>query len=581
MELSWISLLLILALAAMPVEAVDCPSYQHKRSDRVPIVKDMVNPTPLADDFELPMPCGAKLIFRLVCVPAQYLFDDLQLEIGCTDCGRSGQSFMDSKHLTALAGAFRLEDLPAVWRDQVAGIAGSGDYRCLLPGDGTTGSLYYFIGKYEVSNYQWQVVMNQDCPGWDATYTSEDPRPKTNVSWFEAVDFTRRYTEWLLKNDPRTLPELAAGRRAFIRLPTEAEWEYAARGGQRVTPSQISTEAFFPLQDRPLADYAFYTETGAAKSPEKLAWIGTRCANPLGLFDTAGNAAEMMLDPFRFSLDSRLHGAAGGFVIKGGSYLKHRFEIMPGRREEMPFFLDQGSFRSADLGFRVLLSAIITPASRSQLLKGQWTAIHPQSRTVSTDADSAASPESLVADLERLANGSADGTGKEKFDQIRDYIHKTTALRAEKEVEVAKALIWKALFAAESIVTTATRCKQFQNELEMLGGIEKEKLPESEFESLKSNIEDLDRQLDTCDASLDQLAASYLLSLENSRKYPASLLQRQLKLMSEALGADAAVSVNLTRRLAIFRNHLLLLSSPTQPLSSEKIFADLLPIDEQ
>ena len=52
----------------------------------------------------------------------------------------------------------------------------------------------------------------------------------------------------------------------------------------------------------------------------------------------------MLFEAFRFSIGSRLHGAIGGFVIKGGSYRKGRAEIMPGRREEMPFFLETGEF---------------------------------------------------------------------------------------------------------------------------------------------------------------------------------------------------------------------------------------------
>ncbi len=564
--------LLLTLLLVPPAGAVDCPAYQHKRSDRVPIVKDMVNPTPLPGDFELPMPCGAKLILRLVCIPAVYLFDDLQLELGCTDCGRARESFMDARHRAALAGALRLEDLPSAWQEKAVAAAEGGGV-CPLPGDGTIGSLYYFIGKYEISNYQWQVVMQRDCPGWDATYTAEDPRPRTDVSWFEAVDFTRRYTEWLLKNRPGALPRLADGRRAFIRLPTESEWEYAARGGQQVDAGYIDQEAFFPLQDRPLSDYAIFTETGAAKSPEKLAWIGTRCANPLGIFDTAGNAAEMTLDLFRFSVDARLHGAAGGFVIKGGSFRKHRPEIMPGRREEMPFFIDQGSYRSRDLGFRVVLAAIVTPASRADLLRKQWAALHPAAAAAGASTEAAVTPDALVADLEKLGQGA--GPDREKVSLLRDYIRKTAGLQTEKEAEAARALIWKALFTAESIVTATSRCRQLRNELDMLGGIEKEKLPESEFESLKENIADLNRRLSDCAALTDQLTTAYFSDLEEIRKAPEALVQRQMALVSGSLAAYQGVGPEPARRLAQLKSHLALLATAPQTVSVEKILRDL------
>jgi hypothetical protein len=134
----------------------------------------------------------------------------------------------------------------------------------------------------------------------------------------------------------------------------------------------MNQEEFFPLGDRPLGDFAVFTDREAAKLPERLAWIGSKDPNPAGLFDTAGNAAEMVLDPFRFSIDNRLHGAAGGIVIKGGSFRKTKVEIMPGRREEVPFFLRDGAFRSTDLGFRVILSGIVTPADREEALAREW-----------------------------------------------------------------------------------------------------------------------------------------------------------------------------------------------------------------
>jgi hypothetical protein len=286
-QLKFIAIFLISLVLVLPGEFVmaqDCPTTKYKRSSQTPIIKDMVNPLPSDYDFELPMPCGGRIILRHVCIPVNSFLDDFQLSLGCDDCRRQGEGYMEARRTEQISGAFSQGDLPELWRAKLVEIAEKGDGRCTISDTEDPNFLYFFIGKYEVSNWQWQTVMNEECPGWDEPFKSDDPRPKTNVSWFEAVEFTRRYTQWLLKNAQDLLPKFPDGRYAFIRLPTETEWEYAARGGHMLTDSELINEDFFPLRNRPLSDYAVYTQADAAKPPDKLAWIGTKCPNPLGLF---------------------------------------------------------------------------------------------------------------------------------------------------------------------------------------------------------------------------------------------------------------------------------------------------------
>ena len=544
-------------LLAPVLPAQECPSLDNKRLSLTPIIRDMVNPTPSQGDIELPMPCGGKMILRPVCIPASDLLSDRQLRLGCENCGRPDQGFMESKRITNLSGAFTIEDLPDTWRQHLDNLNQSAGMNCPRSTDENSQAFYYFIGKYEVSVFQWKAIMDGVCPGWDVRFTSDDPRPKTNVSWFEAVAFTRSYTEWLLKNRPDALPAFDSGRTGYFRLPTEAEWEYAARGGVLVSESDLNQEDFFPLKNRTYSDYAVYTGADAAKPTEKLAWIGSKCANPLGLFDTAGNAAEMTIDPFRFSIDSRQHGAAGGFLVKGGSYRKRISEIMPGRREEMPFFLKDGAFRSTDLGFRVVLSGIVNPHNRNDDLRQQWA---EASKTVrSPDSAIELDPDrDMIAEIERLITGSKDGVDQKNWFTIKDYIRKSKAEIARQKARAFEAVVWKALFAAESIQKFALQCKQLKNELQELKPLETQALPESEMESLTTNLANLREQIRSCNAVVDYFVHTYLASIAKSHDYTEDVIREHLKAIFQSPHLAEKYKIRLENQLAVLKKHITL-----------------------
>ena len=573
---------MVLTLVGGFARAQDCPSQKYKRTSQTPIVKDMVNPHPSEYDFELPMPCGGKLFLRHVCIPARSYLDDFQFDMGCEECRRKDEGFMEAKHTAAVAGAFTLEELPEAWRVKLVELGRKGDGLCPAPGDKGSKALYYFIGKYEISNWQWQTVMADDCPGWDKAFTTEDPRPKTNISWFEAMEFTRRYTEWLLQNRRAALPSFPAGRYAFIRLPTEVEWEYAARGGHMIPASEMNREEFFPLNNRHFSDFAVYTQAGAAKPPEKLSWVGTKCPNPLELFDTAGNAAEIMLDPFRYFKGSRTHGATGGFVIKGGSYSKSRAEIMPGRREEMPFFLEDGAFRSNDLGLRVVLSGIVTPQNRTKALRRQWSKMAERDRLSKVDSGVRKSAidevrgKILIAELERRAAAAANQAEKEELLSEADYIKRLTSMVGGRQSLSLEALIWKALFSVESLHKYTVQRNQMEDELQRLKKMKTEPLPESEIESLSKNISGLTEQLSHSNAAIDYLTESYLENIRESQKFSQDAIERQLDSLFQHQILEESLRSSLNSRLEIFRNHIFRYATNPDDIRPETIIQDII-----
>jgi hypothetical protein len=545
-----------LALVAVPVAAKESPTRQRGMSPLVPTSQNAINPNPSEADIELPMPCGGRLVLRHVCVPAEGFFADLRLDLGCVNCGRGNHGFMEGRRKAAVSGSFTLQDLPEAWRIKLAALTKKGDGRCPNPNDNTTKGFYYFIGKYEISNFQWKAVMDDECPHSNGALTVNDPRPKTGISWFEAIDFTRRYTEWLLKNSHNSLPHFSGGRFGYIRLPTEAEWEYAARGGHMVSESQLNQEEFFPLNGQPYSDYAVYTEPGSAKPPEKLAWIGSKCSNPLGLFDTAGNAAEMVLDPFRFSLGFRLHGATGGFVAKGGSYRRRTAEIMPGRREEMPFFLEDGAFRSTDLGFRVVLSAIVTPRDRYETLGQEWITAGTKRRQTQRDQK----PSGLVIRLDSKKN---------------------LMTRLEQQAETVKALIRSALFTAESVLSYSMRRQVMLYELDRLKFMKADVVPESVLEALDRNIDKAMESVSMVDSEIDTFVQFYINRIKESQEYPEDVFKRQMDLISQELILEEGFSQSLKSRLdlfKLFKKHVALDKSQEGGIRPGSVLEDIVPV---
>ena len=568
---------LALGLGAFPVLAQECPP-SHRLSPAVPSLERTFNPNPSPADIELPMPCGAKLILRHVCVPADGFLGDWLPELGCNDCGRGEAGFMESRRLAPLAGSFTLQDLPGEWRRVLTESATAGDSCCLISAGEKAGGLYCFIGKYEITNLQWRIIMEDDWTGPEEPLAADDARPKTDVSWFEAVDFTRRYTEWLLANAPESLPKFSGGRTAYLRLPTEAEWEYAARGGHRVSPEEMDQAEFFPLKGRTYADYAVFTEAGAAKPPEKLAWIGSKCSNPLGLFDTAGNAAEMVLDPFHFSIGSRLHGATGGFVIKGGSFRKRRPEIMPGRREEMPFFLEEGAFRSTDLGFRVVLSTILTPQDRSEALKREWAAakgVRPDSLTAVREVEPG-SGQDPISELDRLAKAAQSGRDRESLFFLMDVIEESSVALAEQREETARGVILSAVLTAESVMNYTIRAKSINDWLKRVASIKKEDLVPSDLEWLEDKVINEKEWLEILEVQTESLIDLYLTQIRASREFSEETLLRQMLRLVQEIDLEDPKRRGLKRSLEMVREHLADSRGPGGQMSREVVRRDII-----
>ena len=162
----------------------------------------------------------------------------------------------------------------------------------------------FYLGKYEITQGQWEVVM-ASTPWSGEDYVMENPEhPAVNISW----DDTQQLIQEL--ND-------AAGEDIY-RLPTEAEWEYACRAG-------TTTRWSFGDDEGQLGDYAWYAANAWEAGLQYAQPVGTKLPNPWGLYDIHGNVFEWCHDWYgAYTVDSQIDppGPATGSrrVIRGDSF---------------------------------------------------------------------------------------------------------------------------------------------------------------------------------------------------------------------------------------------------------------------
>ena len=187
----------------------------------------------------------------------------------------------------------------------------------------------FAIGKYEVTVEQWNA-----CPTCHRS-TQAGNAPVRDVSWDEA----QQYVKWLS----------SASGKAY-RLPTEAEWEYAARGG---------TATAYWWGDKMAAGKANCKDCGPPWQVDAPANVGSFAANPYGLFDMNGSVWEWVSDCWHNSFkDAPADGRAWDApnctvrVIRGGSWREGASYMVSSTR-----FKYDASVRNSQNGFRVARSA--------------------------------------------------------------------------------------------------------------------------------------------------------------------------------------------------------------------------------
>ncbi|MCI6800604.1 MAG: SUMF1/EgtB/PvdO family nonheme iron enzyme [Bacteroidales bacterium] len=230
----------------------------------------------------------------------------------CPICGRplqgntepNGQTFMvtgvEFKMIKVEGGTFRM----GATSEQ-----GSGAFGFAEPVHSVTLSDYY-IGETEVTQELWQAVMGSN-PSY---FKGDNQRPVENVSWDDCQEFIKKLNRLTGKN---------------FRLPTEAEWEYAARGGK------YSKDYVYKYSGSNNADEVawYHDNSGYETHPVK-----TKKANKLGLYDMSGNVREWCNDwygEYQSNSQTNPTGPSEGVgrVARGGSWGDDDWDVQVSSRD--------------------------------------------------------------------------------------------------------------------------------------------------------------------------------------------------------------------------------------------------------
>ena len=183
----------------------------------------------------------------------------------------------------------------------------------------------YMIGKTEVTQELWEAVMGSNPSEFNGSNL-----PVENVSWEDCQTFIRKLNALTDKN---------------FRLPTEAEWEFAARGGNNSRGYKYSGS-------NTVSNVAWYKDNSSSTTHP----VATKAPNELGIYDMSGNVEEWCNDGYGdYTSTSQTNptgpNSGSSRVYRGGSWFYYAFACRVSGRG----YTDETTLRGSDFGLRLVL----------------------------------------------------------------------------------------------------------------------------------------------------------------------------------------------------------------------------------
>jgi len=222
----------------------------------------------------------------------------------------------------------------------------------------------FSMSKYPVTQELYYSITGAKPSSFSSNPASgevQEKRPVQNVTWYDAIEFCNKLSQTeglqpvytITNRQPATgYPITGATVTADFskngyRLPTEAQWEYAAKGGN---PAAAGWKGYMYSGSNTIGDVAWYESNSGGRTHE----VGKKAPNGLGLYDMSGNVWEWCWDwygEYTNATQTNPVGASSGWnrVIRGGSW-----SGPAGYGRSVKRFIIYPTYRFSDIGFRLV-----------------------------------------------------------------------------------------------------------------------------------------------------------------------------------------------------------------------------------